>query len=551
MRMPVQMLGQSGCRLEMDGQVIYIDPYLSNSVQELHSRDLVRQVPIPYPPEQVEDADWILITHEHTDHCDPQTLPALAAASPRAVFFGPAPVCQLLTSWGIAPNRVRSPGEDWVELTPNLSLRAMPAAHPEIERGSDGNWRYLGYLVKLTNEVLYFAGETRVTDDLLTALHSAKPIHTAFLPVNEINFFRNRKEIIGNMSVREALGLAEELGIEQVVATHWDMFATNSVYPEEICLVHERMGCRSRLLLNPTVINVGRVKASIVIRTLNEGRHLDALLKGIAKQLTYELDYEIVLIDSGSNDDTVSIAQRHGCRVLHIHREEFSFGRSLNIGCRAAQGDILVFTSGHCVPVDEHWLSKLCQPLLENSVDYTYGRQLGGIDSHFSEHRVFRKYFPATSRIPQDGYYCNNANAALLKSVWERYRFDESLTGLEDMALAQKLVRDGGRVGYIAESSVYHYHSETWLQVRKRFEREAIALREIMPQLHVGQIDTLRYIASSVWRDWLCAMRDGTFVRNAASIARYRYYQYTGSYRGNHQHRRLSSAEKDEYFFPV
>lgn len=55
-RIPVQMFGQSGCRLNFPDATIYCDPYLSNSVQVLHAPDLERQVPILVPPENIADA---------------------------------------------------------------------------------------------------------------------------------------------------------------------------------------------------------------------------------------------------------------------------------------------------------------------------------------------------------------------------------------------------------------------------------------------------------------------------------------------------------------
>src|SRR3546814_9614715 len=86
---------------------------------------------------------------------------------------------------------------------------------------------------------------------------------------------------------------------------------------------------------------------------------------------------------------------------------------SLNMGCEVASGEILVLISGHCVPADRHWLRNLCQPIADGRVDYSYGKQIGGPESHFSECRIFGKYFPDQSSIPQDGYFCNNANSAI------------------------------------------------------------------------------------------------------------------------------------------
>ena len=549
MRMPVKMLGQSGCRLEFPGAIVYVDPYLSNSVKLLDSSDLDRLVPIAIEPHKVTDADIVLITHEHIDHCDPHSLPQIALASPQAQFVGPAPVIAKLMQWGISGDRLILASESWYSLTADLQVHAIPAAHPEIQRDVDGNLTAVGYLLDYSGEKLYLAGDTFARQDILDILNQLGPVEVAFLPVNEHNFFRGRLGIIGNMSVREAFQFATEIGAKQVVALHWDMFAINSVDPDEIRLIHQRTKQDFELLISPTHLNFGGVRATIVIRTLNEARYLDELLDSITNQETDGLSFEVVLVDSGSSDDTLGIAQRHGCRILHINREEFSFGRSLNLGCDAALGDILVITSGHCIPCDKLWLQRLCRPLLDGKAGYVYGRQVGGTQTQYSEQRIFGQYFQERSNIPQVGYYCNNANSALLKSVWSKYRFDEDLTGLEDMELAQRLVKDGGEIGYVAEAGVYHHHAESWSQVRHRFEREAIALQRIMPQVHVSLLDTIRYTTSSIVKDWRTSRKLTPKVK-FLDIVRYRWSQYFGVYNGNHQHRKLSNAEKEKYFFP-
>lgn len=290
---------------------------------------------------------------------------------------------------------------------------------------------------------------------------------------------------------------------------------------------------------------------SIIIRTLNEARHLDQLLSSIHTQETGDFTREIVLVDSGSTDGTLLIAEKHGCLITHISREEFSFGRSLNRGCEAAQGDILVLVSGHCIPCNPHWLRSLCQPIADGLVDYSYGRQLGNEESQFSECQIFAKYFPAYSKLPQEGFFCNNANSALSRKAWETYRFDEEVTGLEDMELAKRLCHDGGRVGYVAEAAVHHLHDETWPQIKRRFEREALALQKIMPQIHLRHRDAARYISSSILHDWGQAIREKVWLRKAWSILLYRVNQYTGSLKGNRNHRKLSHEQKDKYFYPV
>ncbi|MDA9287268.1 MBL fold metallo-hydrolase [Amylibacter sp.] len=547
---PLQLLGQSGCKLQFPKCTIYVDPYLSNSVEELDGPDLERLQPIPFLPESVVDADKVLITHEHIDHCDPHTIPKLAKASPQAYFVCPQVVCDRLIEWGINKNRIILASENWVELETNLSLLAVPAAHPEIIRDKNSNLANVGYLLKYFKEVIYLAGDTCVKQEIIDILIENGPIHTAFLPVNEHNFFRNRRGIIGNMSLREAFQFAEEIKVKQVVPIHWDMFAINSVELDEMSLIHKLMNLNFALLINPIQLNLNSVKVSIVIRTLNEALHLNSLLQTIVKQKTDDFEYEIILVDSGSTDQTLEIAAMHKCHTLHIAREEFSFGRSLNMGCEAANGDIIVIISGHCIPVDETWLQHLCQPILDHNAQYTYGRQIGAIESRFSECLIFSKYYPEKNNDLVHDFFCNNANSAIQRSAWVAYRFDEKITGLEDMELAKRLISDGGKVCYVPQSTVIHHHTETWSQIKHRFEREAIALKKIIPQVHVSFLDTLRYIFSSIFNDWICACHTKMWKSKAAEIVFYRWNQYFGTYKGNHRNHELSRKEKEKYYFP-
>jgi rhamnosyltransferase len=292
------------------------------------------------------------------------------------------------------------------------------------------------------------------------------------------------------------------------------------------------------------------MKVSIVIRTYNEQKHLRALLQGIQDQVKDGFDIETVIVDSGSTDDTLKIASQFPTRVVPIKKEEFSFGRSLNMGCDAAQGEALVFVSGHCIPTGPRWIADLVAPLGQNKVAYTYGGQVGNDDSHFSEKQIFGKYFPGTSKIPQEGFYCNNANAAMLKSVWQSHPFDEELTGLEDMHLAKRLVAQGYKLAYVAEAAVYHLHSESWAQVKRRFEREAIALQHIMPEVHINRGDVYRYFMSAVLLDLGAALQQRCLRQNFKHILLYRFMQFTGSFRGNHFHRKMSRELKESYFYP-
>ena len=295
---------------------------------------------------------------------------------------------------------------------------------------------------------------------------------------------------------------------------------------------------------------MSNVLISIIIRTFNEEQYLNELLSSINTQDCGNYKTEVIIVDSGSTDKTIEIATQHNARITHIDKNQFTFGKSLNIGCDFAYGDILVFISGHCIPTGDSWLKSLIKPIIQGDCDYVYGRQVGRDKTKFSEYRIFEKYFPNHSSIPQDGFFCNNANAAIAKNTWAQYQFNEVLTGLEDMYLAKEIHNNNGKVGYIAESTVYHMHNETWLQVKTRYERESIALQEIMPEIKISLFDMLLFIAVGILKDIRIAFKSKKVLKESKSIVMFRIMQYYGSYRGNHLTRKLSYKTKMKYFYP-
>jgi L-ascorbate 6-phosphate lactonase len=234
-------LGQVGYRLDIDGTVIYIDPYLSNSVQEKEDKDLNRLFPLPLKPNEIDDADFVLITHFHRDHCDEDTVIPISICSPRCKFIAPKNVVDYLTSIGIDSDKFQCILKDPILLTKSIRLYPTPAAHPNIEYDSNGGWRFLGYILEIKNKRIYHAGDTSLDKLLIDFITKIGRIDLAFIPVNERNYFRESKGIIGNMSVREAFGFAEALGVETLVPTHWDMFESNQVFREEIEILYSKL----------------------------------------------------------------------------------------------------------------------------------------------------------------------------------------------------------------------------------------------------------------------------------------------------------------------
>lgn len=243
-------LGQSGFRLKAAGAVVYIDPYLSDYVEETEGRAMRRLRAAPIAPADVRDADWVLVSHRHADHCDPRTLGPIAASSPGCRFIGPGEVVDFLhREVGIASDRLVVAAEDWMALSDGLRVHGIPAAHRAIERDDAGRLRCIGFLVDLDGTRLYHSGDCSVDPAIVAELVRLGPIDVALLPVNECNYYRDRAGIIGNMSIREAFGFAREIGARTVVPMHFDMFAPNCVYEDEIRLVYRNLEPSFRLLM--------------------------------------------------------------------------------------------------------------------------------------------------------------------------------------------------------------------------------------------------------------------------------------------------------------
>ncbi len=288
---------------------------------------------------------------------------------------------------------------------------------------------------------------------------------------------------------------------------------------------------------------------SIVIRALNEAAHLPALFDGIARQTRKPA--EILLVDSGSTDDSVALAERAGARVVAIAPSAFTFGRALNMGCDAASGALLVFVSAHTYPLDERWLERLVAPLeAHDDVALVYGRQTGDSRSAFSETEIMRRWFPPESDRDQDHPFCNNANCAVRASVRATHPYDEDLTGLEDMAWAYRIQQDGYRIWYEADAAVVHVHEEGFAQTMNRYRREAIAHKRIFGHHRMFALEALALFVANTARDYLAALPRRRLRANLWAIPRFRFAQFWGAWLGFRQAGEPPRALKRRFYYP-
>jgi L-ascorbate 6-phosphate lactonase len=200
-------LGQSGFLIESAGERLLIDPFLSEHEGRM------------YPPPPIDDfgsnIDRVLVTHEHLDHLDAESLPLIAERSPNLEVVVPAPIARD----GFIGVR---PGDRFDRIT---VVPALHAVHPD-DGYADHGGRFVGYVIERDGVAIYHAGDTIAGDELVAALEPLR-VDVALLPVNGRSFFREQQDLAGNLDVRDAVALAARIGAHTLVPIHWDLMKGN------------------------------------------------------------------------------------------------------------------------------------------------------------------------------------------------------------------------------------------------------------------------------------------------------------------------------------
>jgi L-ascorbate metabolism protein UlaG (beta-lactamase superfamily) len=222
-------LGQSGFIIKGPEAVVYLDPYLSDSVGQITGGRVTRAFPPPIQPDAITNADYILCTHEHLDHFDPQTvLPALSA-SPQAKLVVPGWCLEPALKEAIARERIIVARDTLTLPGTSLRLTCVPSAHYAKEYDAEKGYRWLGYVIEWNGVTLYHSGDTIIYDGYIDILRALPPIDIALLPINGRDWFREQTDVIGNLNPAEAMQLTALMGWDMLIPLHNDLFPTNRV----------------------------------------------------------------------------------------------------------------------------------------------------------------------------------------------------------------------------------------------------------------------------------------------------------------------------------
>lgn len=289
---------------------------------------------------------------------------------------------------------------------------------------------------------------------------------------------------------------------------------------------------------------------SIIIRTYNEERHIDTLLNKVYSQNFPENEFEVVIVDSGSEDNTLEIIKKYPVKLVQIKPKDFTFGYSLNKGIEAANGKYMLMVSAHCYPIDEKWISKMVDPLeKDTNIAVVYGKQRGYDTTKYSEHQIFKTWFPDNKEGKQDNPFCNNANCAIRRDFWEAYKYNEELTGLEDLDWANEMLKKSYDIYYQCEAGVYHIHEENYKQVYNRYKREAIALKNIFPSTKFNFSDFIMMLTSNLLTDWYTAFKEKK-IKEIWRVLLFRFCQFLGAYDGNRFNSKITYELKKKFYYP-
>ena len=212
-------------------------------------------------------------------------------------------------------------------------------------------------------------------------------------------------------------------------------------------------------------------EVSVVIPTYNAGNQFEEMINLLQQQKS--LKVEIVVVDSGSTDDTKIICKKNNLKLIEIPNESFSHSYARNLGAENAQGNIIVFMTQDALPSSENWLSNLINPILSENIAAVSCSELcpEGTDLYYKicsyGHAKYVGFFDKD--LVGDIKNCNDLDSlrknaslndvscAIKKSIFMKYRYRYDYA--EDLDLGIRLIKDGHKIKILSDVYVIHGHN--------------------------------------------------------------------------------------------
>ena len=179
--------------------------------------------------------------------------------------------------------------------------------------------------------------------------------------------------------------------------------------------------------------------ATAIVRTYNSARTVQAALQSLRSQ---SADVEVVVVDSGSTDDTLSLVAPWADQVVRLPREHFTFGRALNEGAARASGPVHLALSSHCVLPRPDWVAIAADHL-------TSPRNVAacGLDFDGQSQAIGAPFVADHDYLVRHRHWgLSNHAGAWRADAWRQHAFDESLSSSEDKEWSWRATADGARL---------------------------------------------------------------------------------------------------------
>lgn len=217
-----------------------------------------------------------------------------------------------------------------------------------------------------------------------------------------------------------------------------------------------------------------KLLATICIPTYNGEDYIESLLQMVFKQKLAR-PYEVIVIDSGSTDKTLSIVKKFNKVNLHeIPNSEFGHGKTRNLAASMAKGEFIVYLSQDAVPAHERWLEFMIEPfMISDKVFCVFGKQVPRPNCDAPTKREVSGVFNGLG--PDHSIMINRLNSLVTNYLTEPYltffsdvnsavRKDYIINKIpfrdvkysEDQLLGKDVIDNGYLKAYSPLGSVYH-----------------------------------------------------------------------------------------------
>ena len=251
---------------------------------------------------------------------------------------------------------------------------------------------------------------------------------------------------------------------------------------------------------------------SIIIRAKNEMPWLKYTLRML--KLQDRQDFELVCVDSGSQDGSWETLQMHKTNVCYqILPEEYIPGKVLNQAISRSRGDIIVFNNADCIPLQRNWLSELVKPLeSDKKVAAVFARQIPRPDAHPLVQKDYERAFGDGQIAAGWRHFFSLASSAVQRELIVKYPFDENIQYSEDIEWSWRMKQMGFYIQYVKDSIVWHSHNYNLAQIKKRYLGEGRAEKTIYQDYYQTHQEDLSFIRSVLFAAGMESFRDFAFL---------------------------------------